>query len=239
MLIQRRSPEARALERENLLKAYTGAAAAVKPIPAKEAGSFRVASFNVHGLNDFRQRPWESSPSEAAAILEQIKAVNPDILCLQEMVYTDADALGKACDALGIPPDDREQHLVYAKGCIWVQGYENSVSEANADVNTGNVIISKYPLREQVGVRLYYGKEHNEKATEDKGEERSMVSAIAATPMGDIKVASTHLQVADPTGMVRRRQARQVCEHMESGGLPWMVMADTNGDYGKGLTPEQ
>jgi endonuclease/exonuclease/phosphatase family metal-dependent hydrolase len=140
----------------------------------------RVMTWNVW----WRFGPWEE---RAPAIEATVRAVDPDVLCLQEVWGLDdgtsfASVLG---DALGY------EH-VYAQRLDW------------DGVLFGNAILSRWPI-----VRT---EQRPLPAPDGSEEHRTVVMAEVDGPRGSFQVFCTHLNWRLDHSAVRQDQVRAICE---------------------------
>ena len=156
----------------------------------------------------WRFGPWEA---RQAAILETLRHVDPDVVCLQEVFETresesQADALA---DALGM-------HSTYAAG----------LGLDLAPESLGNAILSRWPI-EATEVRSL-------PAPNDMNELRVVLRARIDGPRGPFDVFCTHLNYMLDQSHVRQMQLRAVCEFIAETGdgraYPPILCGDMNAD---------
>jgi endonuclease/exonuclease/phosphatase family metal-dependent hydrolase len=140
--------------------------------PTRRDGPLRVLSLNMlHGLPTFcglRQR--------LDLIADGIRAADADIVCLQEVPW--APTLGDAAAYLG-----QRTGLNYL--FLRANGNRSAIL-----FEEGEVILSRYPLREAGGTELL--------PRAGWWQHRVVLHATAATPWGDIGVFATHLTHDNP-----------------------------------------
>ena len=148
----------------------------------------RVLTWNIW----WRFGPWEA---RQPAILETLRQVDADIVCLQEVYETrdgESQAAGFA-DALGF-------HHAYAAGL----GLEL------APESLGNAILSRWPIL-STEVRSL-------PAPSDMNELRVVLRAEIAGPRGPFEVFCTHLNYRLDESHVRQMQLRAICEFIAESG---------------------
>ncbi len=136
----------------------------------------------------WRFGPWEA---RQPAIVETLRQVDPDIVCLQEVFETrDGESQAAAiADALGL-------HHAYAPG----------LGLDLAPESLGNAILSRWPIRATESRPL--------PAPPDLNELRVVLRADIDGPRGAIEVFCTHLNWRLDQSHVRQMQLRAVCEFM-------------------------
>ena len=164
--------------------------------------TLRVMTWNLW----WRFGPWQA---RRHAIVDTIRAVDPDVLCLQEVwSETGGDALAS------ILADELGYHAV------------SSASFGRSDVGFTNAVLARWPsslLADEALPRLDGTPGH-----------RRIVAASVATPWGPWPIASTHLDHRFDDSDVRRLQCRRVLELAAdwrgdpTAGLPAIVGADLN-----------
>jgi len=167
----------------------------------------RVATLNIWN----RMAPWEQ---RLAAIRAGVRAIDPDVLGLQEVVR-----LGGA----GVPAGATfDQAALIAEGL----GYQVAFGKNDAsDYPMGNAILSRWPItRTRVSPLPRAGTD----------EHRSLLSAELASPYGAIYVFCTHLNWRLHEGHVREVQVRYVAETIASvtpdGAFPPILLGDLNAE---------
>jgi endonuclease/exonuclease/phosphatase family metal-dependent hydrolase len=164
--------------------------------------TLRVMTWNLW----WRFGDWEQ---RERAILEVVRSVDPDVLCLQE-AWADPDGNGPA-NRLA---EEFGRHAV------------SSTRIGRHDVGFTNAVVSRWPLTPLADEAL--------PRTDGSPGHRRIVAGIAATPWGPWTVASTHLDHRFDDGALREVQARRVLELAASwrsdpaSDLPPIVGADLN-----------
>ena len=153
---------------------------------------------------------WRFGPFEQrlAAIIETIRSVDPDIVCLQEVWSNgDRDVADELAAALGL-------HTVRTDPVVW-----------NGE-SFGNAILARWPVERIASLPL-------PNAAGEPGHRR-VVAAEVATPWGPWPIASTHLDHRFDASASRQGQIRHLLElGIEWRGdptsdLPVIVGADLN-----------
>lgn len=163
--------------------------------------ALRVMTWNLW----WRFGPWEH---RRPAIVELIRAVDPDVLCLQE-VWSDA-------------ADDEAERIARAAGLHAVR----TAPILSGGQSFGNAVLSRWPLEPLADEAL-------PRADGEPGHRR-VVAAAALTPWGRWPVASTHLDHRFDASATRQAQAAHLLERaIEWRGeperdLPLVVGADLN-----------
>jgi len=167
----------------------------------------RIASWNVWG----RYGPWEA---RLPVIIENLSAINADILALQE-VWED---------------DERNQAREIAKAL----GYGEPVYAANLErdgARSGNAVLSRWPIARH-GVRtLPRTGEHD--AVDEEREERLCVFAEVDGPRGAIQVFCAHLSWSDDHSSIRQNQVADICRFVREQRprqFPAVLCGDLNAD---------
>ncbi|MCX5925631.1 MAG: ankyrin repeat domain-containing protein [Candidatus Dependentiae bacterium] len=150
-----------------------------KRIPTKHAGDSiaRVATYNVH--------QWEGpkGASNYQGIFDTIKAINADVLVLQEVVFSKRNNCATDFKNLG---------------------YEHQVS---MDTGNGlhNMIVSKYPFQDQRTTVYKVDLESRDL------EKRNFINTRVRLPDGNmISVYGTHLDVHDESGKKREEEVKEL-----------------------------
>ena len=188
------------------------------------SGLLRVATLNIWN----RGGPW---PDRLRLIREQLRALDPDVLGLQEVLRTvsagqDPHGMWVADAAASDEPSTDQAsaiagathpHIAYAAAMDYGGG-----------LLFGNAVASKYPILETKAYELP-GKE--------TGEARALVYALIDHPGGNLPIFVTHLNWKLHHGSVRARQVVAICEcirelspvdHRER--LPPVLMGDFNAE---------
>jgi endonuclease/exonuclease/phosphatase family metal-dependent hydrolase len=164
--------------------------------------TLRVMTWNLW----WRFGPWEE---RRHAIVDTIRAANPDVLCLQE-VWAETGGTTMAA----ILAQELGLHAV------------SSASIGRSDVGFTNAVLSRWPsslLADEALPRVDGSPGH-----------RRIVSATVATPWGPWPIASTHLDHRFDDSATRQRQCRRLLELAAewrgepSTDLPVIVGADLN-----------
>jgi len=166
----------------------------------------RVATWNIWA----RYGPWEA---RAHGIESTLRAVDADIIALQEVWETDAD---NQADALAR-----------------TLGYADTVFGANLErdgVRAGNAIVSRWPItrREIHDLPRAAGG-----ARDDEGEERLVVFAEIDGPRGPIQVYCAHLSWGADHGAIRQAQVAEICRIVRDRRprpFPAVLCGDLNAD---------
>lgn len=163
--------------------------------------SLRVMTWNLW----WHFGPWEQ---RQPLIIDEIRAVDPDVLCLQE-VWSDenSDDADRFAAELGM-------HVVRTDPVFW-----NGQS-------FGNAVLSRWPL-ERIA---------DEKLPNADGEpgHRRVIAAMVDTPFGPWPVASTHVDFPADASATRQAQIRCVMEQAKlwrgapMEDLPVILGADLN-----------
>ena len=164
--------------------------------------TLRVMTWNLW----WRFGDWEQ---RRHAIVETIRAADPDVLCLQE-VWAHTDGAGMAA----IVGDELGHHAV------------SSTPIGRSDVGFTNAVLSRWPsslLHDEALPRADGSAGH-----------RRIVAASVATPWGPWPIASTHLDHRFDDSAVRQVQCRRLLELASTWrgdpttDLPVIVGADLN-----------
>ena len=167
--------------------------------------SMRVMTWNLW---------WHFGDHEARwpRIVDTIRAVDPDVLCLQE-VWSDesgADDASRLGETLGM-------HVARTEHVFW-----NGQS-------FGNAVLARWPLEPIADERLPNG--------DGEDGHRRIVAATVGTPWGPWPVASAHLDFPADASAVRRAQLRRIMElaiSWRTGDpleeLPLVLGADLNAE---------
>ena len=128
----------------------------------------------------------------------------PDLVCLQEIIWT--------------PGHGNTAAYLAARA-----GYSYVYSRANGNRWTiffeeGEAILSRYPLSEIAAIELL--------PRAGPFEHRIALQAVAATPLGDVRIVATHL--TDGNAGVNERQAAALTNFVEGSPHPTVVCGDLN-----------
>ncbi|MCX5925632.1 MAG: ankyrin repeat domain-containing protein [Candidatus Dependentiae bacterium] len=147
-------------------------------IPEKDRSIARVATYNVH--------KWRNPKNKRnyKGILDTIKAINADVLVLQEVVFPD----GNTCAA-----DFKEL------------GYEYQVSKDTGNT-LHNMIVSKYPFIQEPIKKVYTVDQDSRDL-----EKRNFINTRVQLPDGNtLSVYGTHLDVRDASGKKREEEVKEL-----------------------------
>lgn len=202
--------EGKTLTREDKIKAFIHDTTNNKHqnafIPQHGPQTVRIATYNVHYWADPFNKP------NFTNIINTIKAINSDILVLQEVSMgvtqfnqLDAAKIQQVFTSLGY----KYMHFCKATNLFGAP--------------FGNLIASKYPLN-NTSSKIFNA---NEK---EHGEERCYIKAEIVLPnKKSIIVYGTHLDVFDETEAIRWQQAQEILEQVKIDTNPNVViMADFN-----------
>jgi len=167
----------------------------------------RIATWNLWG----RYGPWEA---RLPVIIENLRAVNADILALQE-VWDDGA---------------RNQAREIATALSYAEPIYAPNLERNA-VQSGNAVLSRWPI-ERSEVRKLPRKGVNG-AIDDEGEERLCVFAEVDGPRGPIQVFCAHLSWSDDHSSIRQNQVADICRFVREQRprqFPAVLCGDLNAD---------
>lgn len=168
----------------------------------------RIATWNLWG----RYGPWEA---RLPAIIENLRAINADILALQE-VWED---------------DTRSQ----AREIAAALGYDEPVYAANLErdgVRSGNAVLSRWPI-ERSSVRVLPRRGANG-AVDEEHEERLCVFAEVDGPRGMIQMFCAHLSWSDDHSAIRQEQTRDIAHfirEMRPRRFPAVLCGDLNAEH--------
>ncbi len=167
----------------------------------------RIVSWNLWG----RYGPWER---RLAVIVENLGAINADILALQE-VWED---------------DTRSQahEIAAALGCT------EPVFAANLErdgARSGNAVLSRWPITRHEVRKLPRRGAYD--AIDEEGEERLCLFADVAGPRGPIQVFCAHLSWSDDHSAIRQAQVGEICRFVRETRprpFPAVLCGDLNAD---------
>lgn len=167
----------------------------------RSEGPLRFLSLNMlHGFPRF-----EYLGDRIDSIAAEIRRLDPDIVCLQEVPWHWGNAAQDLAERTGL------NHLyMRANGNRWAILFEE-----------GEAILSRYPLRDAAAIGL--------EPRAGFFEHRVALQATAVTPWGDLGIVSTHLTHGDPK--VNQVQADSLISFVHdnaSGGAPVVVAGDFN-----------
>ncbi len=179
------------------VEACPGACAA---IGVSQHETVRVLTLNtLHGFPRF-----DHLDQRLDLIADGLLQEQPDLVCLQEISWT--------------PGHGNTAAYLAARA-----GYTYVYSRANGNRWTilfeeGEAILSRYPLREIAATELL--------PRAGLFEHRIALQAVAATPLGDVRIVATHL--ADGDAGVNERQAAALTDFVTSSPYPTVVCGDLN-----------
>lgn len=177
-------------------------------VPAKQ--EFRIMSYNIHHANP----PSKKGIIELEAIIETIKAEDPDLVALQE-IDADTQRSGKGNQAQLIG-DALGMHVFFGKTI----NFENG--------EYGVAILSRFPILDSRIYRL-------PTVAETNGEPRVLATIDIELPDGrQIRFGSTHLdaQKADTNRLV---QVQRIVEIAGKVKMPFVVAGDFNAAPGSAV----
>jgi endonuclease/exonuclease/phosphatase family metal-dependent hydrolase len=169
----------------------------------------RIVTWNLWG----RYGPWEA---RLPVIVENLSAINADIVALQE-VWED---------------DERSQ----AKEIAEELGCREPVYAANLErdgARSGNAILSRWPITKHEVRTLPRRGDHD--ANDDEGEERLCVFAEIDGPRGPIQVFCAHLSWSSDHSSIRQNQVADICRFVREKRpriFPAVLCGDLNADPG-------
>jgi endonuclease/exonuclease/phosphatase family metal-dependent hydrolase len=167
----------------------------------------RIATWNLWG----RYGPWEA---RMPVIIENLSAINADILALQEVWEDDSRS--------------QARELAAALGC------SEPVYAANLErdgFRSGNAILSRWPIA-RAEVRELPRQGANE-AIDDEGEERLCVFAEVTGPRGPIQMFCAHLSWSEDHSAIRQEQVAEICRFVRDKRprqFPAVLCGDLNAD---------
>lgn len=167
----------------------------------------RIATWNLWG----RYGPWEA---RMPVIIENLSAINADILALQEVWEDDSRS--------------QARELAAALGC------SAPVYAANLErdgFRSGNAVLSRWPIaRSEVRALPRRGANG---AVDDEGEERLCIFAEVKGPRGPIQMFCAHLSWSDDHSAIRQEQAAEICRFVREKRprqFPAVLCGDLNAD---------
>jgi len=186
-------------------------------------GRLRVATWNVWG----RYGPWAD---RQPVILDALRAIDADVVCLQEAWATDSDSQpATLAEALGL-------ECCYAPAFTVNGGW------------SGNAILSRWPISRHEIIELPMN--GGGASDTDPGERRLLLFAELAATRGPIQVFTTHLSWRADWSGVRQAQVASVARAIASRKprlFPAILCGDFNAEpdsdemrmlTGKGAVPE-
>ena len=186
------------IDRRKLLTGLIAAPmAGCATLPPREGRELKLVCFNIwHNQGDW--------PARRALLIEAIRAENPDVIALQE-VLEDA--------AVGLPNQART--LADALG-----GYEMqfvSTDPEGAPRRYGNAILSRLPVLA-----------HDSKKLEPLNDYRTAIRARVSVGGRAVDVVNTHLAWQADQAPVRAQQIADLMAWLPGDGTPLIVMGDFN-----------
>ncbi len=180
----------------------------------------RVVTWNVWA----RYGPWER---RAPAIVETLRALEPDVVGLQE-VWDD----GARNQAREIAGQLGFEHCVFAENLEHRGPWTGQDEPDAADVVTraGNAVLSRWPIARHV-VRVL--PRHAGNVRDEEGEERVCLLAEVGGPRGPIQVYCAHLSWRSDHSAVRQLQVADICEFVREQRprtFPAVLVGDLNSD---------
>ncbi|HEY3834304.1 MAG TPA: endonuclease/exonuclease/phosphatase family protein [Acidimicrobiia bacterium] len=180
----------------------------------------RLATWNIWA----RYGPWQK---RAPVILETLRALEPDIIGLQE-VWDDGDhnQAREIASALGYAHVEFEANLEH-RGAWFPQDPPDA---PDAVTRAGNAVISRWPIRRRE-VRLL--SRDSGDARDDEGEERVCLLAEVDGPRGPIQMYCAHLSWRGDHSAVRQRQVGDICAFVREQRprtFPSVLVGDLNSD---------
>jgi endonuclease/exonuclease/phosphatase family metal-dependent hydrolase len=167
----------------------------------------RIATWNVWG----RYGPWAV---RLPAIVETLRRVDADIVCLQEVWDHPGEGRNQAvevADALGYDSP------LYAHNLEWPDG-----------TRSGNAIVARWPRRRD-GVLVL--PRDADGVVDEEGEERLCLFAEIDGPRGPIQTYCAHLSWRGDHGAVRQRQVASICQWVKEQrprSFPAVLCGDLN-----------
>jgi endonuclease/exonuclease/phosphatase family metal-dependent hydrolase len=165
----------------------------------------RVVTWNIW----WQFGPWEE---RLPAIIETLKRLDPDIVCLQEVwidLASGRSSAAEIADALG-----------------WEHPNLVHFNRADLDgIGFGNAIISRWPIAGSEVLPLY--------APEDLEEYRTVGRADIEGPRGVLQVFTTHLHWRVDHSHIRQEQVREICEFVRDSpdrSYPAVLTGDFNAE---------
>jgi endonuclease/exonuclease/phosphatase family metal-dependent hydrolase len=167
----------------------------------------RIATWNLWG----RYGPWEA---RLPVIIDNLCAINADILALQEVWEDDARSQAhEIATALG-----------YAEPV-----YAHNLERDGA--RSGNAVLSRWPItRREVRVLPRRGAGD---AVDEEGEERLCLFAEVDGPRGPIQIFCAHLSWSDDHSAIRQEQTREIARFIRETrprSFPAVLCGDLNAE---------
>lgn len=208
--------------------------------------NLRIMTYNVHLFN---LGEWTKDKNTENKILNLIKEVNPDILCLQEFYMDKEDSkepYTELISNLGYPYIQFTEQSSYKKKRI------RSDSDPNEIVNVGIAVFSKYPLENKKDIQIDSVNSNYKLLTadvqiENKEKFHLIVCHLQSSRVGSSDIsyidqvkAEKNLQQLDDaktkglikkvsqSGHFRAKQANIITHYMETQQLPIIICGDFN-----------
>jgi endonuclease/exonuclease/phosphatase family metal-dependent hydrolase len=193
----------------------------------------RLATFNIlHG------RSGHDGKVEIDRLTEAVRALDPDVLALQEVDRDQPRSLGADLTAVAAQAMGAVEHRFVAAltgmpGTTWLAA---TGDEQPGTAAYGIALLSRYPARSWEVVRLpalrvrvpvlFTGRRRPVLATD---EPRVAVTAVLDTPLGELTVADTHLSFIRGWNVL---QLRRLMRALAGFADPVVLMGDLNMDAG-------
>ncbi len=174
-----------------------------------DVSELRVVSLNIWN----KSGPWGA---RRALIQDELTALAPDLVGLQEVLQLD----GQAGDPAGDQLAEVNQLLGYHAAFAPAQAYGGGLC-------LGNALLSRYPIQAHTRIAL---------PDLDSGERRSLLYALVRHPLGLLPVFVTHLNWKLHHGSVRQRQIVAIVDQvfrlapLSDAHLPALLMGDFNAE---------
>ena len=167
-----------------------------------------VATYNIH--KGFPATPLFARRPAMHALREQLQALNPDIVFLQEVVGAHA---GHAARHSDWPAESQYEYLAdrlwqshaYGKNAVYDAGHH------------GNALLSRYPITRW----------DNEDVSTHRFERRGLLHCVLEAPDGQIHAVCVHLGLLKTH---RRRQMQMLCELVRQD-MPAQARVVVAGDF--------
>lgn len=170
--------------------------------------SLRVVTINFWGTE---------APLDArlALAMEQLRAISPDVIGMQEVRPLNGRDGRTTADVLG---DALNMERVYEITIAW---QDDDFFAGHPGGQEGLAILSRWPIREHRVLRLPEAR---------KTEARILLSACIAHPSGDVWVHTTHLHYRLDDGIARERQVVAIDEAIKAieTSAPQVLCGDFN-----------